>query len=214
MRIGILGSGIVGQTLGTGFARVGHDVRIGSKSPQKPELVRWKESAPGKVSTGTFADAVEHGELVVLAFLGAASDDVLRLAGPSHFEGKLVIDATNALDFSHGMPPGLFVGLTDSLGERHQRALPRSRVVKCFNIVPAPLMIRPDLHGTPPTMMIAGDDAGAKKQVDQLLRELGWTGSLDIGGIESARWLEALVPLWVRVATQLGNFETGFRVVP
>lgn len=213
MRVGVLGSGVVGRTLGTGFAAHGHDVRIGSKSPEKPELAQWKASTPGTISTGTFADAAEHGEIVVLAYLGAASEEVVRLAGPSHFDGKVVIDATNALDFSKGAPPGLFTAPGDSLGERHQRALPRARVVKCFNIVPAARMVRPGVGGAAPTMLIAGNDEAAKRQVDLLLREFGWTGSLDLGGIENARWLEALVPLWVRVASRLGNFNVAFRVL-
>ena len=213
MRVGILGSGSVGQTLGMGFAEHGHDVMLGTRDPNKPELLRWKGSTPGKVSTGTFAEAALHGEVVVLAFLGRASEEVVRLAGPSNLEGKVVIDATNALEVSPGQPPGLFVGLTDSLGERHQRLLPGSHVVKCFNIVPAPVMVHPEIHGTTPTMLIAGNDERAKAEVDRLLREFGWTGTLDLGGIDAARWLEALVPLWVRVALKLGNFNVAFRVV-
>ncbi len=213
MRVGILGSGVVGQTLGTGFAEHGHDVQIGSKTPDKPELVAWKKATPGKVSTGTFAEAAQHGEVVVLACLGTASEEVIALAGPEHFDGKVLIDATNALDFSHGPPPGLFVGMTDSLGERHQRKLPGSRVVKCFNIVPANVMTHPAIHGASPTMIIAGNDDGAKAEVDRILREFGWSGSVDLGGIEGARWLEALVPLWVRVAMKLGNFNIAFRVL-
>ena len=213
MRVGILGSGVVGQALGTGFAAHGHDVQIGSQSPGKPELVKWKESTRGTVSTGTFAEAAEHGELIVLAYLGSASEEVIRLAGSAHFDGKVVIDATNALDFSKGMPPGLFTAKDDSLGERHQRLLPRARVVKCFNIVPAPLMVRPNIGGSQPTMMIAGNDDAAKRDVDRILREFGWNGSMDLGGIENSRWLEALVPLWVRVAGKVGNFRVAFRVL-
>lgn len=213
MRVGILGSGSVGQTLGRGFAEHGHEVVLGTRDPEKPELLRWKESTPGKVSTGTFEQAARHGDVVVLAFLGRASEEVLRLAGPSNLDGKVVIDATNALELSPDQPPGLFVGLTDSLGERHQRLLPRSRVVKCFNIVPAPVMVHPEIHGATATMLIAGNDDRAKAEVDRLLREFGWTGSVDLGGIEAARWLEALVPLWVRVALKLGNFHIAFRVI-
>jgi 8-hydroxy-5-deazaflavin:NADPH oxidoreductase len=213
MRVGILGSGVVGQTLGKGFAQHEHDVKIGSKSPDKPELVEWKKSTTGTVSTGTFAEAAQHGEVIVLACLGSATEEVIALAGPKHFDGKVLIDATNALDFSHGPPPGLFVGVSDSLGERVQRKLPRARVVKCFNIVPANVMIHPSINGTLPTMIIAGNDPAAKAEVDRILREFGWPGSVDIGGIEGARWLEALVPLWVRVATKLGNFNVAFRLL-
>ena len=213
MRVGILGSGVVGQTLGTGFAQHGHVVKIGTNTPGKPELAQWKAATKGIVSTGTFAEAAEHGEILVLSCLGSASEEVINLAGTSHFDGKVLIDTTNPLDFSKGMPPGMFLGVTDSLGERHQAKLPHARVVKCFNIVPAPVMIHPVIHGANPTMLIAGNDDRAKGDVDRILREFGWPGSIDIGGIEGSRWLEALVPLWVRVAAKLGDFNVAFQVL-
>ena len=213
MRVGVIGSGTVGRTLATGFARHGHDVLIGTRTPSNPELVKWRASAPGRVAVGTFADAARHGELIVLAVRGDASEEAVRLADPASFDGKTVIDATNPLDFSKGLPPGLFVGLDDSLGERHQRQLPRAHVVKCFNIVPAPVMIDPSQLAACPTMMIAGNDDGAKATVRGVLKEFGWDPPLDLGGIEGARWLEALVPLWVRAAGALGNFNVAFRAV-
>ncbi|MGI0130007.1 MAG: NADPH-dependent F420 reductase [Thermoplasmata archaeon] len=213
MRVGILGSGPVGQALGAGFAAHGHEVRIGSKDPLKPELVAWKKATPGPVSTGTFADAAEFGELLVLCCLGEASIQVIDLAGPSHFDGKVLIDATNPLDFSRGMPPALFVGTTDSLGERHQRKLPDARVVKCFNIVPNSVMTLPRVGGATPTMIIAGNDGAAKSTVIGVLKEFGWSGTVDIGPIEGARWLEALTALWVRVAVGVGNFGVAFKVL-
>ena len=213
MRVGILGSGPVGQVLGKGFAEHGHDVLLGSRSPGKPDLEKWKRATQGKVSTGTFAEAAAHGELLVLCCLGSASNEVIDLAGERHFDGKVLIDATNQLDFSQGMPPGLLFGVSDSLGERHQRKLPRARVVKCFNIVPNSVMIHPEVHGVAPTMMIAGDESDAKSKVVEILREFGWPGAIDIGGIKEAWWLEALVPLWVRVAAKLGNFDVAFKVL-
>jgi predicted dinucleotide-binding enzyme len=213
MRVGILGSGTVGQTLGKGFAEHGHDVKMGSRAPGKPEVVQWKTGTPGTVSTGTFAEAAEHGELLVLCCLGTAAGEVIDLAGLAHFDGKVLIDATNPLDFSKGMPPGLFVGLTDSLGERVQKKLPRARVVKCFNTVPNSLMIRPAIKGTTATMMIAGNDDSAKSDVVAILGEFGWTDTVDVGGIDGARWLEALTALWVRVASKLGNFNCAFKVL-
>jgi len=213
MRVGILGSGPVGQMLGKGFAEHGHDVMLGSRTPAKPELEKWKQGTRGKVSTGTFAEAAAHGEVLVLCCLGTAAEEVIDLAGVPHFAGKVLIDATNPLDFSPGAPPGLFLGLSDSLGERHQRKLPRAHVVKCFNIVSNPVMIHPDVHGATPTMIIAGNDEAAKSKVVEILREFGWPGAIDIGGIEGARWLEALVPLWVRVAMKMGNFNVAFKVL-
>lgn len=213
MRVGILGSGVVGQTLGTGFVEHGDEVRIGTRNPGKPELVAWQRSTHGKGSVGSFADAAGFGEILVVACLGSAAEEVVGAAGPKNFDGKLVIDATNALDFSRGMPPGLFVAVTDSLSERLQRRLPGARLVKCFNIVPAPLMVRPSIAGSTPTMMIAGNDAAAKKQVESILRAWGWTDVLDLGAIDAARGLEMLVYLWVRVAGSLRNFNVAFRVL-
>ncbi|MGA9840367.1 MAG: NAD(P)-binding domain-containing protein [Thermoplasmata archaeon] len=213
MRVGILGSGPVGQTLGTAFAAHGHDVRLGSKTPDKPELVTWKSEAQGTVSTGTFAEAAAYGELLVLCCLGQAGEQVIDLAGVSHFDGKVLIDATNALDFSHGMPPGLLVGCTDSLGERHQRKLPRARVVKALNTVPNSVMVQPKIGGVLPDLYVAGNDEAAKAEVVKVLGEFGWAGAIDLGGIAESRWLEALVMLWIRVAMKSGNFHCAFKVL-
>ncbi len=213
MRVGILGSGDVGRALGSAFAEHGHQVTIGSRTPNKPELVAWAQATAHGAATATFADAANSGEVLVLCCLGTAVDAVIDLAGPAHFEGKLLIDVTNALDFSKGMPPGLFVGTTDSLGERIQRKLPKARVVKCFNIVPNPVMGHPQLKGGTADMIIAGNDAAAKGQVAEILRSFGWDGAIDIGGIEGARWLEGLTALWVRVAMARGNFGLAFKIV-
>jgi predicted dinucleotide-binding enzyme len=213
MRVGILGSGPVGQALAAGFAAHGHPVMLGSRTPTKAELIQWAPATAGKVSLGTFAETAIHGEVLVLACLGSVSEQVIELAGPAHFDGKVLIDATNALDFSRGMPPGLFTAAGDSLGELHQRKLPQARVVKCFNTVPNSVMVHPEIHGAMPDMIIAGNDGPAKASVVAFLREFGWPGAIDLGNIEESRWLEALVPLWVRVAIKLGNFNVAFKVL-
>src|SRR6266705_7119234 len=136
MKVGIIGSGDVGKTLGRGFAAHGHSVKLGSRTPDSEKLKVWRKEAQGETSTGTFAEAASYGAIIVFAPLGSAVDDVINLAGTKNFTGKTVIDTTNALDFSKGMPPGLFTGLADSLGEKIQRKLPQSKVVKCFNTVP------------------------------------------------------------------------------
>jgi 8-hydroxy-5-deazaflavin:NADPH oxidoreductase len=210
-RIGILGSGDVGKQLGRGLARHGYDVMVGSREPKKLEA--WKKETTGRASIGTFAQAAAHGDIVILATSGSATESAIELAGAGSFKGKVVIDATNPLDFSKGMPPTLFVGTTDSLGERVQRKIPDAKVVKCFNTIGNVQMVEPKFkEGTPP-LMICGNDPGAKKRVDTLLKELGWPGSLDIGGIDGARSLEALVPLWVRLAQSLQTYAHGFKVV-
>ncbi|MCI4368896.1 MAG: NAD(P)-binding domain-containing protein [Thermoplasmata archaeon] len=213
MKVGVIGSGDVGRTLGRGFAGAGHEVMIGSRSPNSEELRAWKKEAGAKASTGTFAETARHGEVLVLAVRGDVAESAIDLAGESHFAGKLLIDATNPLDFSKGMPPGLFVGTTDSLGERIQRKLPAAKVVKCFNIIGNVQMVHPKLPGGPPDMMICGNDAAAKLQTSETLKSLGWPGAIDVGGIDGARWLEALVPLWVRAGSALGVWDHGFKVL-
>lgn len=209
--IGIVGSGDVATALGRGFARHGWAVRLGTRRPEA--LQSWLEETEGDVSVGSFAEAAEFGDVVVLAVRGDAVEDVLTLAGPEHFAGKLVLDTTNPLDFSEGGPPHLLFGGTDSLGERIQSRLPDARVVKCFNTVPNAQMIDPEFEeGTPP-MLICGDDDGAKARTEAVLVEMGWPGALDVGDVRSARYLEALVPLWVRVGAILDTSSHAFAVV-
>src|SRR5919108_2431419 len=208
MKVGILGSGDVGKSLGKGFAIHGHSVKLGSRTPDSEKLKVWRKEARGETSTGTFAEAAGFGEVLVLAPLGSAVDEVIGLAGPKNFADKVVIDTTNPLDFSKGMPPGLFTGLSDSLGEKIQRKLPQSKVVKCFNTVPNSRMVNPGDKGA--EMLICGNDAEAKQEVVKILKQFGWAGAIDIGGITESRWLEALVPLWVRTAVSLNSWNAMF----
>jgi len=213
MRVGILGSGDVGRALGKGFASRGHDVKIGSRSPESETIQKWLKETRGRVSSGTFADAAAHGEVVVIAVLGEAVEKAIDLAVPKNLDGKVVIDATNPLDFSKGMPPGLFVGTTDSLGELIQRKVPKAHVVKCFNIVGNVNMVDPKVPGGPPDMIIAGNDADAKEKVTGILKEFGWPGAIDAGGIDGSRWLEAMVPLWVRVCNSVGTWNVAWKAL-
>jgi predicted dinucleotide-binding enzyme len=213
MRVGIIGSGDVGRALGRGFASRGYDVKIGSRSPDSEKLKTWLSEVSGKISTGNFAQTAAHGEIIVLATLGAAVEEAIRIAGQENFDKKLVIDVTNPLDFSRGMPPGLLIGVNDSNGERVQRLLPNARIVKCFNTVPNSQQVDPKFTEGSPEMLICGNDKEAKQAVVKILKEFGWPGEIDIGGIEGARWLEALVPLWVRVGTALNTWNHAFRVV-
>lgn len=208
-RIGILGSGSAGQTLGTGFLGRGHQVMLGSRDPAK--LQNWQAAAGPAARTGSFADAARFGELIVLSVLGSAAEDVLRLAGPANFDGKVLLDASDPLDFSSGRP-GLFVGTTDSLGERIQRLLPQANVVKGLNTVVAEVMVDPSLTGGEPDMFIAGDSGQAKETVTSLLAEFGWP-VVDMGGIESARWLEALSLAWVVYSHRTGKTHHAFKLV-
>jgi 8-hydroxy-5-deazaflavin:NADPH oxidoreductase len=208
-RVGVLGSGGVGKALAEGFRSRGHEVTIGTRDPAGNEELRAWADGQG-VHVGTFADAADAA-LVVLAVKGVAVEQAIEQAGRERFAGKVVIDATNPLDFSGG-GPAMAVGHTDSGGEIVQRAIPDARVVKAFNTVNAGLMCDPGLPGGPHPMLIAGDDEEAKRVVAGLLSDFGWN-ALDVGGIERARELESLVILWVAIGQRRGAWDHAFTLV-
>ena len=212
-RVGVLGSGDVGRVLARGFADRGHDVVIGSRDPAKEELVAWIADEGGGIAGGTFADAAGHGALLVLAVRGVAVEEAIDQAGPHQFAGKVVIDATNPLDFSAGFPPGLAWGHTDSGGEHVQRAVPEARVVKAFNIIGNAYFVQPRFADGAPTMFIAGDDDDAKATVSRVVEDFGWPPAVDVGGIEASRLLEPLAILWVAVGGRRGAFDHGFKLL-
>lgn len=202
-RIGVLGSGQVGRVLAAGFQSRGHDVCIGTRDPEaSDDLQAWGAQHDG-IAVGSFAAAAEHGALIVLAVKGVAAEEALELAGHGRLAGKVVIDATNPLDFSGG-GPGLAYGHTDSGGERIQRGVPDARVVKAFNTVGNALFVDPQLASGRPTMFIAGEDADAKGVVSEVLDSFGWD-ALDVGGIERSRELESLCILWVAIGQARGG---------
>jgi len=214
MKIGILGTGMVGEAIGTKLVTLGHDVKMGSRSATNEKAVAWAKTTNGRGSAATFADAAVHGELVFNCTGGAVSLEVMRLATPEALAGKILIDVSNPLDFSHGMPPTLTVANTDSLGEQIQRALPQTRVVKTLNTVNCNVMVDPKRVPGDHAMFVCGDDPDAKKSVTSLLREqFGWTTVVDVGPISSARALEAYVTLWVRLYGALGTPEFNIAIM-
>ena len=211
MKVGILGSGDVGRALGSGFVKYGHDTLLGAREAGNAKAAGWAAAAGPKAKAGTFADAAAFGEVIVLATLWSGTENALKLAGgPKAFAGKVVLDVTNPLDFSHGMPPRLTHGHTDSGGEQVQRWLPGAKVVKVFNIVGNAHMVNPDFPGGPPDMMLCGNDEGAKQTVTEICRQFGWP-VIDIGGIEGARLLEPLCILWVIVGARSNNWNHAYK---
>ncbi len=208
MNTGILGSGDVGQALGRGFAAHGHAVRLGTRSPERDELQQWAADTGATVTT--FDGAADFGDLLVLAVSWDGVENALHLAG-NHFAGKTVLDATNPLDFSDGTPR-LAVSGNDSSGERVQAWLPNAHIVKCFNTVGAAYMVDPDFPDGPPTMFIAGDDEGAKKQAGDVLDAFGWE-HIDLGGIEQSRYLDALAIIWITHAMRSGGGGHAFKLL-
>ncbi len=201
MRIAVLGTGTVGRTLASALLSNGHEVRLGSRTSGNAAAVAWAQAIGGPASEGTFADAAGFGEIVVNATAGAASLEALALAGAEQLAGKVLIDVANPLDFSAGMPPTLTVCNDDSLAEQIQRAYPDVRVVKTLNTVTAAVMVDPSLVDGLHTIFVSGDDAGAKAEVGELLRELGWPAAaiLDLGDITAARGMEMYLALWLRL---------------
>jgi predicted dinucleotide-binding enzyme len=212
-RVGVLGSGEVGRRLAMGFCSRGHDVMIGSRDPGKPELRDWLSGDGTGVQAGTFAQTAAHGELLALAVLGDAAEQAIADAGPDNFGGKVVIDAMNPLDFSAGFPPKLSITGEDSLGERIQRALPDAMVVKAFNTIGNVSFVDPAFSEGKPTMLIAGDDADAKRTVGDVLADFGWPAPVDIGGIEASRELEAICIVWVKIGGARGAWDHGFKLL-
>jgi hypothetical protein len=210
-RIGVLGSGSVGQTLARGFLRHGHEVRIGTRSPEK--LAEWSSGAGEGVSVGDFADTAAFGEVLVLAAQGAVAGEVLSLAGTANLAGKVVIDTTNPIGGpAEGGIIRYFTGPNDSLMERLQAQVPEARFVKCFNSVGAGLMVNPRFEGGRCTMFIAGNDAYAKATVTAILDRFGWDAE-DVGPVQGARAIEPLCQLWCAPGFLRGDWAHAYRVV-
>jgi predicted dinucleotide-binding enzyme len=223
MKIGIIGSGVVGQTIGAKLAERGEDVVLGTRSPTnlgdkrgfgKP-LEEWLQSTGGKGRVATFADAAVHGELVVNATSGLGSLEALNLAGGQNLSGKILMDISNPLDFSKGFPPTLTVCNTDSIAEQIQRAFPAAKVVKTLNTLTAPLMVDPArVGGGDHDVFVSGNDAAAKARVTELLRRwFGWRNVIDLGDITTARGAEMVLPIWLRLMGALGTPMFNFKVV-
>jgi len=210
MNIGIIGSGMVAQTLAAGFARNGHNVVVGTRTPGK--LTDWLATSGPKIAEGTFADAARHGEVVILSVNAVNTESALDAAGRDVLGGKVVIDLTNPMDFSQGIPPKFTATVGNSLGEKVQRSLPDSKVVKAFNSMGFSVMTDPMFNGEAGTHFIAGNDEDAKLKVAELLVEFGWE-VLDVGEIDQAFFLEALASLWVNYSFRSGQREQAFKLL-
>ena len=199
MRIGVIGAGNVGGTLGRSWVQNGHDVMFGVPNPTAPKMLALLKDTGGKARAGGVAEAAAHGEVVVFATPWAATQDAVRQAGD--LTGKVILDCTNPLkeDLS-----GLAVGHTTSGGERVAAWASSGRVVKVFNTTGFENMAQPSYGGTAITMFFAGDDAQAKRVAAQLAQEMGFD-PVDAGPLANARLLEPLGFLWIYLAVQQGH---------
>lgn len=205
MKIGVLGTGMVGKTIGTKLVALGHEVKMGSRSAQNADAVAFAKEAGVRASAGTFADAADFGEIVFNCTAGTASLEALKAAGAERLGSKILIDVANALDFSKGVPR-LAVCNDDSLAEQIQRAFPALRVVKALNTMNCNLMVEPGRVPGAHDAFLCGNDGGARQKVRDLLVEgFGWKIVHDLGDLTAARALEMYLPLWLRLYGALGS---------
>jgi predicted dinucleotide-binding enzyme len=226
MRVGVFGTGVVGQTLAAKITELGHEVMVGTRDVEAAMARTEPGPAGGQafsewaaqhsdVKVGTFAEAAAHGEVLFNATNGQGSIPALEMAGAGNLGGKVLVDVSNPLDFSGGMPPSLFVANTDSLAEQIQRAFPDARVVNSLNTVNANLMVDPgQTAGGEHTVFVSGDDQSAKDEVTRILRDwFGWKHVIDLGDITSARGPEMYIALWLRLWLGLGTSMATIKVV-
>ena len=215
MKIGVLGTGMVGQTIGTKLVSLGHHVKMGARDAKNEKAASWSAKSGENASHGAFADAAAFGEIVFVCTNGLGTLAALRAAGAANLSGKIVIDVSNPLDFSKGMPPTLFAGNSDSLAEQIQREFPDAKVVKTLNTINCNVMVDPaKVAGGDHTVFVSGNDAGAKGRVTEILEGwFGWKDVLDLGDVTTARGTESYLHLWLRAYMALGTADFNVKVV-
>ena len=209
--VAILGNGVVGVELGKGFAARGFRVVFGTRDVQGAKTKDALAAVPGSVAA-SYADAARGANLAVVALPWSGLKESLAAAGAKNLAGKVVIDASNPLDFSKGAPQ-LAIGHTDSAGETVQRLLPEAKVVKAFNTITAAHMVNPKLADGVPDMFIAGNDEAAKREVAHILDAFGWRKPIDMGDITASRLLEALAMLWIAYGFRNNHWTHGFSLL-
>jgi predicted dinucleotide-binding enzyme len=209
MRIGILGTGMVGQTIGTRLTQLGHDVRMGSRESGNEKSRAWVMQAGPRASNGTFADAAEFGEIIFNCTSGSGSIPALKSAGEKNLAGKVLVDVSNPLDTAKVPLPELSFCNDDSLGERIQREFPAAKVVKTLNTMNCQVMVDPKKIPGFHDVFVSGNDPAAKAKVKEILSAFGWDNPIDLGDITTARGAEMLLPIWLRlmVAFKSPNFN-------
>lgn len=219
MNIGVLGTGPVGETIASALLESGHSVKMGSRSAKNEKAGEWVKKAGQRASQGDFNDAAAFGDLLFLCLNGEHALDAVNMIKAENILHKIVVDLTNPLDFSKGMPPRILeqFGNSTSLGEEIQKALPGAFVVKALNTVTAKVMVEPKLvNGGDHNLFVCGNDADAKNKVKHFLVDtFGWKAHnlIDLGGIESARTTEAYVPFWVSLMQATGGPMFSIKVV-
>jgi predicted dinucleotide-binding enzyme len=214
MKIGVLGTGMVGTTIATKLSALGNEIVLGSRNPGNEKAVAWAEANGAKTSAGTYAQAARFGEILFNCTQGTASIEALQSAGADNLKGKILIDIANPLDFSRGAPPTLSICNTDSLGERIQRTFPETKVIKTLNTVNCEVMVNPSLVPGDHDIFVCGNDAGAKARVTDILKQwFGWRSVTDLGDISAARATEQMMPIWLRLYGVMGTRYFNLKIV-
>jgi len=214
MNLGILGTGMVGTTIGTKLVSLGHSVKLGSREADNKKAANWVKSTGQGAAQGTFVDAASFGEMVLVCLRGDISLSVLKSVADK-LKRKILVDVSNPLDLTRGMPFPLLPNLvnTTSLGEEVQKMLPESLVVKTLDTVNCEVMVNPSAVKGDSDVFVSGNDAAAKNKVIELLRSFGWKSPIDLGDITTARATEMLMPIWMRLWRLLGTTNFNFRIV-
>ncbi|MFN8672715.1 MAG: NAD(P)-binding domain-containing protein [Candidatus Sericytochromatia bacterium] len=210
MKIGILGSGNVAKTLGTGFLKNNHEVMLGSRNIEK--LKEWVASNGERALSGNFSEVAKFGEIILICTLGEGALEAINIAGIKNFKNKVVIDVTNPLDFSKGFPPKLASNQGNSLAEQIQNTISDAKVVKCFNTISANIMVNPNLEEGLATQFIAGDNQEAKNIVKKLAEEFGWHIE-DLGNLDLAYLLEAQAMIWITYGFKNNYWKHAFKLL-
>jgi predicted dinucleotide-binding enzyme len=224
MKIGILGTGGVGRTLAAKLIALGHEVVIGTRNVEDtlartapdgmggPPFKVWHSQNP-KAKLVKFSDAASFGEMLFLATFGDKTSASIEMAGKQNFANKVVIDTTNPLDFSNGVPPKFTATLGNSLGEQIQKQIPSAKVVKAYNTIGAHIMVNPKREEGSPDLFIAGNDSDAKKIFSSLAGQMGWQSVIDLGDISQSYWLEANAMLWINYGCKYNSWNHAFKLL-
>jgi predicted dinucleotide-binding enzyme len=210
MKIGILGSGSVGQQLANGLLKIGHEVKVGTRDVTK--LSEWLSTAGQGASVGSFTDAAQFGDVVFICTLWMGTEQALTMAGKDNFDGKIVVDVTNPLDFSSGVPPKFVSSPGHSGAEKIQLLLPGAKIIKAFNTVSAYIMVNAPREEGVPDMFIAGADE-CKPFINELGAAWGWHSVIDLGDLSQAYLVEAFAMIWIQFGFKNNNWTHAFRLL-
>ncbi len=216
MKIAVLGTGMVGDAIGSKLIELGHIVMMGSRTEDNEKAIAFASKHPDKASNGTYSDAAAFGELIFNCTAGVGAIEALNMAGENNLNGKILIDISNPLDFSKGMPPTLSIVNNNSLGEEIQKAFPQVKTVKALNTMWCGLMVNPAIvNGGDHSTFLCGNDADAKEKVKEILKSFGWLDKniQDLGDITKSRSTEMYLPLWLSIYGATNNGAFNIKIV-